>query len=122
LQGTGLLVHANRLAGGLTLLNRRRLELLGDTCHPAARVVLRRSAFDRDERPWVLPGGVEGPIVGELIFWALNKFFSDHGTRYLLGLGLLAIVVTLFFKQGLWGWMQQRWGWSLFPTQRWLEP
>jgi branched-chain amino acid transport system permease protein len=26
--------------------------------------------------------------------------------------------VTLFFKQGLWGYAQQRWGWSLFPTQR----
>ncbi len=35
-----------------------------------------------------------------------------------LGLGLLAIVVTLFFKQGLWGYAQQRWGWTLFPTQR----
>ena len=67
-------------------------------------------------------GRIEGPIVGALIFWALNKFFSDYGTWYLLGLGLLAIVITLFFKQGLWGWAQQRWGWSLFPTQRRLEP
>ena len=33
-----------------------------------------------------------------------------------MGLGLLAIVVTIFFKQGLWGWLQQRWGWSLFPA------
>jgi len=63
-------------------------------------------------------GRIEGPIVGALIFWALNKFFSDWGTWYLLGLGLLAIVVTLFFKKGLWGYAQQRWGWSLFPTQR----
>ena len=30
----------------------------------------------------------------------------------------MAIVVTIFFKQGLWGFAQQRWGWSLFPTQR----
>jgi branched-chain amino acid transport system permease protein len=63
-------------------------------------------------------GRIEGPIVGALIFWALNKYFSDYGTWYLLGLGLLAIVVTIFFKQGLWGWVQQRYGWSLFPTQR----
>ena len=42
----------------------------------------------------------------------------DYGTWYLIGLGLLAIVVTIFFKQGLWGFAQQRWGWSLFPTQR----
>ena len=66
-------------------------------------------------------GRIEGPVVGALIFWALNKFFSDHGTWYLLGLGLLAIVMTIFFKQGLWGWAQQRWGWSLFPTQRRLQ-
>jgi len=67
-------------------------------------------------------GRIEGPIVGALVFWALNKFLSDYGTWYLLGLGLLAILTTLFFKQGLWGWAQQRWGWSLFPTQRRLEP
>jgi branched-chain amino acid transport system permease protein len=66
-------------------------------------------------------GRIEGPIVGALVFWALNKFFSDYGTWYLLGLGLLAIVVTIHFKQGLWGWAQQRYGWSLFPTQRRLE-
>jgi len=65
-------------------------------------------------------GRIEGPIVGALVFWALNRFFSDYGSWYLMGLGLLAIVVTIFFKQGLWGWLQQRWGWSLFPTTRWL--
>ena len=63
-------------------------------------------------------GRIEGPIVGALIFFLLNKFFADYGTWYLLGLGILAIVVTIRFKQGLWGWAQQRWGWSLFPTQR----
>src|SRR5450755_4630797 len=66
-------------------------------------------------------GRIEGLIVGALIFWALSKFFSDYGTWYLLGLGLLAIVVTTFFKQGLWGWAQQRYGWSLLPTQRRLR-
>lgn len=63
-------------------------------------------------------GRIEGPIVGALVFWALNKFFSDWGTWYLLGLGLLAVLVTLYFKQGLWGYAQERWGWTLFPTGR----
>ncbi len=67
-------------------------------------------------------GRIEGPIVGAVVFWALNKFFSDYGTWYLLGLGLLAIVTTLYFKQGLWGWLQQRHGLVLFPTQRTLKP
>jgi branched-chain amino acid transport system permease protein len=66
-------------------------------------------------------GRIEGPIVGALIFWTLNKFFSSYGTWYLMGLGLLAIVVTIRFKQGLWGWAQQRFGIVLFPTQRTLR-
>lgn len=66
-------------------------------------------------------GRIEGPIVGALIFFALNKFLSDYGSWYLLGLGLLAIVTTIFFRQGLWGFAQQRWGWTLFPTARRLR-
>ena len=66
-------------------------------------------------------GRIEGPLVGALVFWGLNKLFSDYGTWYLIGLGLLAIVITLFFKEGLWGYAQRRWGWSLFPTQRHLK-
>jgi branched-chain amino acid transport system permease protein len=63
-------------------------------------------------------GRMEGPLVGTLVFWLLSKFFSDFGSWYLMGLGLLAIVTTIYFKHGLWGYVQQRWGWSLFPTQR----
>ena len=66
-------------------------------------------------------GRIEGPLVGALVFWALNKFFSDYGTWYLLGLGMLAIVITIYFKQGLWGFAQQRWGWTLLPTSRTLR-
>lgn len=66
-------------------------------------------------------GTIEGPIVGAVIFWALNKFFADYGTWYLVGLGLLAIVVTLVFKQGLWGYLQRRFGLRVFPIQRRLE-
>lgn len=66
-------------------------------------------------------GRIEGPIVGATIFFLLNKFLSDYGSWYLLGLGLLAIVTTIFFRQGLWGFAQQRWGWTLFPTARTLK-
>ncbi len=66
-------------------------------------------------------GRIEGPLVGALVFWAMNKFFSAYGTWYLIGLGLLAIVMTVYFKQGLWGFVQQRWGWILFPTARKLQ-
>jgi branched-chain amino acid transport system permease protein len=63
-------------------------------------------------------GRIEGPIVGALVFWGMNKLFSDYGTWYLIGLGLVAVVVTICFKQGLWGWLHQRLGWELFPTHR----
>lgn len=65
-------------------------------------------------------GKIEGPLVGAAVFWALNKMFSDYGAWYLLGLGIFAIIVTLYFKQGLWGYAARRWGWSLFPTNRTL--
>lgn len=66
-------------------------------------------------------GTIEGPIVGAIVFWALNRFFSDYGTWYLVGLGTLAIVTTLLFKQGLWGFLQQRFDIRFFPIQRRLR-
>ena len=66
-------------------------------------------------------GRIEGPIIGAVIFWLLNKFFADYGTWYQLGLGVLAIAVTLLFRQGLWGWVQGKTGLTLFPTQRRLK-
>lgn len=66
-------------------------------------------------------GRIEGPIVGALLFWFLNKFFSDYGSWYLVGLGGIAILVTLFFRDGLWGALHRRFGWSLFPTHRVLK-
>lgn len=66
-------------------------------------------------------GRIEGPIVGALLFWFLNKFFSDYGSWYLVGLGLIAILVTLFFRDGIWGALHRRYGWSLFPTHRSLK-
>ena len=63
-------------------------------------------------------GSIEGPLLGVIVFWALSKLFSDYGTWYLLGLGLLAIISTRSMPRGIWGYLQQRWGWSLFPTAR----
>ncbi len=66
-------------------------------------------------------GRIEGPLVGAVVFWAFNKVFSDYGSWYLIGLGALAVTMTIYFKQGLWGYAQQRWGWTLFPTARLLQ-
>lgn len=63
-------------------------------------------------------GTIEGPIVGVVLFWLLNKYFSEYGTWYLVGLGLLAIIVTVKFPRGLWGYVSQRFDLHFFPVQR----
>jgi branched-chain amino acid transport system permease protein len=63
-------------------------------------------------------GRLEGPILGVLVFWALQTAFSDFGSWYLLALGLLAIATMLFAPRGLWGLIADRWGIALFPVQR----
>ena len=63
-------------------------------------------------------GTIEGPIIGVVLFYLLNKFFSDYGTWYLVGLGVLAIVVTIRFPRGVWGWVATRYDLHFFPVQR----
>jgi len=66
-------------------------------------------------------GTIEGPIVGALLFFALQEVLADLGAAYLIVLGLVAIVVTIKAPQGLWGYAAGRWGWSIFPTGRRLD-
>jgi branched-chain amino acid transport system permease protein len=99
------------LAGGLYFLGNLRIS-------PDAVFSVNWTAFGIFI---VLIGGLgtlEGPILGALIFFVLNKFLSDYGTWYLIGLGALAIVVTMFFPQGLWGFVSRRFGLQLFPVGR----
>lgn len=48
-------------------------------------------------------GTIEGPIVGAVIFYALDQELSQHGTWYLIALGVVAIVLVLLAPQGVWG-------------------
>jgi branched-chain amino acid transport system permease protein len=63
-------------------------------------------------------GTIEGPIIGVLVFFALRTLFADFGSWYLLGLGLIAIVIMLFAPGGLWGLFSERTGIQLFPVRR----
>jgi branched-chain amino acid transport system permease protein len=63
-------------------------------------------------------GTIEGPVIGVILFYVLSKFFSDFGTWYLVGLGLLAIVVTIRFPRGLWGWLSEKYDLHFFPVRR----
>lgn len=70
-------------------------------------------------------GTLEGPIIGALVFFVLNKFLSDYGTWYLIGLGMVAIGVAILFPEGIWGYVSKRFGIQLFPVGRrltWTEP
>jgi len=63
-------------------------------------------------------GTLEGPIIGVLIFFALQALLADFGSWYLMTLGVLAIAVMLVAPRGLWGLFAERTGISLFPVRR----
>ncbi|MGN7738131.1 branched-chain amino acid ABC transporter permease [Ensifer sp. 22564] len=63
-------------------------------------------------------GTIEGPIVGVVLFFLLQKLFADFGSWYLLVLGLIGILVMLFSPRGLWGLFSDRTGIQLFPVRR----
>lgn len=59
-------------------------------------------------------GTIEGPIIGALVFYALQDSLADLGNWYLVVVGLVAIAVTLLAPKGLWGLTRGRV--ELFPT------
>ena len=60
-------------------------------------------------------GTMEGPIIGAVIFFAVQEKFSSYGAWYLVAIGAVAIAVVLTAPGGLWG-MAARRGWSLLPV------
>jgi len=66
-------------------------------------------------------GTIEGPIIGAVIFFALQEWLADAGSWYLVLLGIVAIVVTLKAPNGVWGAVSDRWGLSFFPIGRRLS-
>jgi branched-chain amino acid transport system permease protein len=63
-------------------------------------------------------GTMEGPVIGAVIFYLLQRYLADFGAWYLILLGTLAITVMLFAPRGLWGFVAERFGVTLFPTRR----
>jgi len=66
----------------------------------------------------VLVGGIgkfEGAIIGALLFFIIETWFGAFGVWYLIGLGLSAVIFSLFFPKGLWGAIESRFGISLLP-------
>ncbi len=48
-------------------------------------------------------GTLPGPVVGVIVFYALQRTLADYGTIYLIVLGLIGIAIMLFARKGLWG-------------------
>ena len=65
-------------------------------------------------------GTLEGPILGVLMFYALQTYFAATGTWYLMLLGGLAIAMMLFAPRGLWGLLSERFDVEVFALRRTL--
>jgi branched-chain amino acid transport system permease protein len=50
-------------------------------------------------------GTIEGPIIGTIIYIVLQQTLQQYNVWYLITLGLVAIVITLFGRRGLWGYI-----------------
>jgi branched-chain amino acid transport system permease protein len=66
-------------------------------------------------------GSIEGPIIGAVLFIVLQQTLSRYGAWYLIALGMVAILVTVWARRGLWGVVSERSGFSFFPTRRHLD-
>jgi branched-chain amino acid transport system permease protein len=63
-------------------------------------------------------GTIEGPIIGAVIFFALQQLLSDYGTWYLILIGAVAAFVVVFARRGLWGTLVKYWPIDLSPVRR----
>ena len=63
-------------------------------------------------------GTIEGPFLGVIVFFVLRELLADFGSWYLIVMGAIAIAITVWAPQGLWGLIAERYGLSFFPVQR----
>ncbi len=66
----------------------------------------------------VLIGGIgtlEGPILGTIVFFVLQRTLASYGGWYLIIVGTVAVMMAVWMRQGLWG-LADRFGLRLFPV------
>ena len=61
-------------------------------------------------------GTFEGPILGAIIFFSIEAAFGADGVWYLIGIGAAAVGFALLLPQGIWGWLERRYGLRLLPV------
>jgi branched-chain amino acid transport system permease protein len=65
-------------------------------------------------------GTIEGPILGTIVYMVLQQTLQSHNVWYLITLGLVAIVVAIFARKGLWGLLDEKFNIRLFPVGYYL--
>jgi ABC-type branched-subunit amino acid transport system permease subunit len=65
-------------------------------------------------------GSIEGPILGAIVFFGLQQVLAAYGAWYLILLGAIAVVVSLWTPSGLWGLIGRRLPIRAFPVGYWL--
>ena len=66
----------------------------------------------------VLVGGIgtfEGPIIGAIVLYIVQKEFGNDGVWYFVGLGGAAILFAMLLPRGLWGTLEERTGLRFMP-------
>jgi branched-chain amino acid transport system permease protein len=63
-------------------------------------------------------GTIEGPIIGAIVFFALQQELSQYGAWYLILIGSVAVIAAVWIRGGIWGVVARRFGLHIFPTRR----
>lgn len=67
-------------------------------------------------------GSLEGPVIGVLLWFALRETLTTWlglpGGWYLIVMGAVAVLASLFAPRGLWGVLQRRFGWAGWSVRR----
>jgi branched-chain amino acid transport system permease protein len=66
-------------------------------------------------------GRIEGPIIGVVVYFALQELLADYGSAYLVTLGIVTIAIVLLAPRGIWGLLVGRRHVSLVAVERRLR-
>jgi branched-chain amino acid transport system permease protein len=66
-------------------------------------------------------GSIEGPIIGAVLFFALQQTLAQYGAWYLMILGGVAILVAIWLPRGIWGFISEHTKLRPFPVGYWLR-
>jgi branched-chain amino acid transport system permease protein len=65
-------------------------------------------------------GTIEGPIIGTIVYMVLQQTLQSYNAWYLIILGLVAILVAIFARRGIWGLIDEHLHVRLFPVGYYL--